>query len=111
MQKKGGRNRQRFCPSLPAREATVIGILAGIKALFQSTLPAREATLASTELLSIIEFQSTLPTGEATSVVNGFNVPINISIHASREGSDLSSPATLTAKVDFNPRFPRGERR
>lgn len=73
-QKKGGRSRQRFCSSLPAREATVIGILAGIKALFQSTLPAREAT-------HVIKKEAVTPTtGKPVEDLQGPNASYTVSV-------------------------------
>ena len=35
---------------------------------------------------------------------------MDISIHASREGSDRSLPLSTVSTVNFNPRFPRGKR-
>ena len=35
---------------------------------------------------------------------------MNISIHASREGSDFADPRHAAQDSDFNPRFPRGKR-
>ena len=101
--------------------------------IFQSTLPAREATLPpalrclwSTNFnprfprgkrppfgslsSSQTEFQSTLPAREATQ--RDPNIPhrFAISIHASREGSDIGKDTKSIDGFNFNPRFPRGKR-
>ena len=107
---------------------------AKVRGIFQSTLPARGATTAEIvvweryndfnprsprgERHALIcdgavrsGFQSTLPARGATSVhLLLYDVPINISIHAPREGSDINSLVTYTEDIDFNPRSPRGER-
>ena len=55
-------------------------------------------------------FQSTLPARGATRRAEITSDMRRISIHAPREGSDLT-PTTTTAKTtNFNPRSPRGER-
>mgnify|MGYP000927940492 CR=1 FL=1 len=61
------------------------------KITFQSTLPVGEATTSGflfSRGLSV--FQSTLPVGEATAGRGSLSSKLNISIHASRGGSDLS---------------------
>ena len=124
-----------FQSTLPAREATSLRARSSLLSrIFQSTLPAREATLVVELSCSTVVFQSTLPAREATADMGLQAVNVLISIHASREGSDLSPPAisamtskfqsTLPAReatvtwtirlprpIYFNPRFPRGKRR
>ena len=62
---------------------------------FQSTLPAREATVnVCAGTMPWQGFQSTLPAREATYLEQkDFTNTLNISIHASREGSDRSERA------------------
>ena len=102
--------------------------------LFQSTLPAGEATsqpstrrtyssyfnprfprgkrrLAGGLIANHQQFQSTLPAGEATTFLLWPRVRRNISIHASRGGSDKMICAIRDGVPHFNPRFPRGKRR
>ena len=55
-------------------------------------------------------FQSTLPVGEATRFECKFRCSSNISIHASRGGSDSAGASGTSASVNFNPRFPWGKR-
>ena len=55
-------------------------------------------------------FQSTLPVGEATSVSSLFVCAGNISIHASRGGSDVDARMMKEFLMHFNPRFPWGKR-
>ena len=135
---------------------SAVGNHRGLTMGFQSTLPAGEATMPPYKVVYIFhnfnprfprgkrpqspalppaaaKFQSTLPAGEATAVkVSRLSVR-QISIHASRGGSDKIAPMkgaditifqstlpageatlmtfTLTASSSyFNPRFPRGKR-
>ena len=101
---------------------------------FQSTLPARGATATWNLLQSPImyfnprsprgerrkgkrghrhadRFQSTLPARGATLGVIHHLLGDGISIHAPREGSDLTPPTLPSPTTYFNPRSPRGERR
>ena len=57
-----------------------------------------------------VEFQSTLPAREATSQRAPLRIRTQISIHASREGSDSDAAANHSERQHFNPRFPRGKR-
>ncbi len=61
--------------------------------------------------LFALAFQSTLPAGEATHRFYDKGDFLNISIHASRGGSDAGDGSILHFHADFNPRFPRGKRR
>ncbi len=56
-------------------------------------------------------FQSTLPVGEATEHRSSVWVDGDISIHASRGGSDSGPFPQIRRPDDFNPRFPWGKRR
>ena len=55
-------------------------------------------------------FQSTLPAGEATKDNDYDVVREEISIHASRGGSDFFKIEKYSKNSHFNPRFPRGKR-
>ena len=60
------------------------------KKIFQSTLPAREATYHHfSKPQKDAKFQSTLPAREATDAESSLSILYGISIHASREGSDV----------------------
>ena len=77
---------------------------------FQSTPPAGEATRKSRPGLTSPTFQSTLPVGEATEEVFPSIPQVEISIHASRGGSDPAPVGIIQVPIYFNPRFPRGKR-
>ena len=83
-----------------------------LPSLFLSTLPARGATLSvRVEFHNAFEFLSTLPARGATGQSRpGPGQPL-ISIHAPREGSDVSGNVAVVVGDDFYPRSPRGERR
>ena len=109
---------------------------AGCKYLkkFQSTLPVGEATVyGNPTCVGTSRFQSTLPVGEATFISSKCFCKGQISIHASRGGSDPKisyapfpnwlfqstlpvgeatriSPMPSGHSDDFNPRFPWGKR-
>ena len=51
-------------------------------------------------------FQSTLPVRGATAIDFTNTTGITISIHAPREGSDLTITIQVNAPEDFNPRSP-----
>ena len=82
-------SRQPFLSTLPARGATGIGRVQVWSKKFLSTLPARGATRYSDLCIRLS----------------------GISIHAPREGSDVSLHIQLLLGKDFYPRSPRGERR
>ena len=105
--------RLRFQSTLPAREATpTCSKIPTSYWIFQSTLPAREATdWINVFLRGDTLFQSTLPAREATLLFANETLPIAISIHASREGSDYQYGGHNNIYPYFNPRFPRGKRR
>ena len=80
---------KRFQSTLPAREATFRPWSSMTTMAFQSTLPAKEATKRVGAIICDFDpFQSTLPAREATIQLAGAVIQVNISIHASREGSD-----------------------
>ena len=56
-------------------------------------------------------FLSTLPARGATAETAGPQIPLHISIHAPREGSDEALQALRPERRYFYPRSPRGERR
>ncbi len=100
-----------FQSTLPAKGATNEGRPCRSHQLtFQSTLPAKGATLEAGEYQAIVRFQSTLPAKGATSPVATYLVLSRVSIHAPREGSDLTPWQTLLHRNSFNPRSPRRER-
>ena len=86
-----------FQSTLPAGEATPSTSIKVATMGFQSTLPAGEATQLRCIQYRYLRFQSTLPAGEATSGDPSATFPPQISIHASRGGSDYSSPACHSA--------------
>ena len=122
-----------FQSTLPAREATISMIFHGVHLLFQSTLPAREATLGVCHHVERVDrFQSTLPAREATLLpyfcrhaVKNFNprfprgkrqcaycgnhISLDISIHASREGSDKRSSFSSDVSPGFQSTLPARE--
>ena len=89
----------------------MISIIRCLLKIFQSTLPARGATIKMVCLLSLGLFQSTLPARGATKRARYLQKRIDISIHAPREGSDVSDRTIIILSGYFNPRSPRGERR
>jgi len=80
---------------------------------FQSTLPVWGATLGNGEFRSrLFMFQSTLPVWGATKRRRLWKtLPIQVSIHAPRVGSDTSFERLANRVTRFNPRSPCGERR
>ena len=100
-----------FNPRFPRGKRPTSAPLIHSASRFQSTLPAREATKSIYVLDKDLEFQSTLPAREATIHNEERGDLTMISIHASREGSDMTLTKTTGAAIDFNPRFPRGKRR
>ena len=76
---------------------------------FQSTLPAGEATQSACPSSCAQTFQSTLPAGEATQI---HLLPLHlmqISIHASRGGSDYTAYETYKEDYIFQSTLPAGE--
>ena len=80
----------RFQSTLPAREATIEMCIAIAEGTFQSTLPAREATINKTlDELQCHNFNPRFPRGKRHDSISFFVFRYVISIHASREGSDV----------------------
>ena len=78
---------------------------------FQSTHPARGATISVFDFSAVQNvFQSTHPARGATGTTSARAGEGKISIHAPREGCDLSQAAEMAEPEDFNPRTPRGVR-
>ena len=76
---------------------------------FQSTPPAGEATRKSRPGLTSPTFQSTLPVGEATEEVFPSIPQVEISIHASRGGSDCVLTISRVVATEFQSTLPAGE--
>ena len=57
-----------------------------------------------------VPFQSTLPARGATNGISRYSMPLLISIHAPRTGSDGTDAASVAQDCHFNPRSPHGER-
>ena len=125
--------RKNFNPRTPRGVRLLVGELAKLLKQFQSTHPARGATDMAKEICMLQRFQSTHPARGATISVFDFSAVQNvfqsthpargatgttsaragegkISIHAPREGCDLSQAAEMAEPEDFNPRTPRGVR-
>ena len=98
-----------FQSTLPAREATSVGISTSTIALFQSTLPAGEATLGieSEELTEVISIHASREGSDKEGLIQV--LVITISIHASREGSDLKITGREEYAMLFQSTFPAGE--
>ena len=95
-----------FQSTLPARGATRAATITSPQPPFQSTLPARGATLENYITQAIQLFQSTLPARGATTLQK-FPVHCSlISIHAPREGSDLSILRGSMVNVTFQSTLP-----
>ena len=122
-----------FQSTLPAREATNTGVLLtsteyiSIHASregsdvdisrnvrdfnhFNPRFPRGKRLPPFCVLLCPAQFQSTLPAREATVSRSVMAYSLSISIHASREGSDIGSCSPAIPGPHFNPRFPRGKR-
>ena len=79
--------------------------------LFQSTLPVWGATLEKSPLFQkISDFNPRSPCGERPGSHQGEVIPMVISIHAPRVGSDLRRCGRRSIRRNFNPRSPCGER-
>ena len=100
-----------FQSTLPARGATTPQEVTLTSKTFQSTLPARGATADKRCNQLRKRFQSTLPARGATIPTEEMTDPDGISIHAPRTGSDAHGGKPASARRDFNPRSPHGERR
>ena len=100
-----------FQSTLPARGATHVSCCITLSALdFNPRSPRGERREIVASDFSQIRFQSTLPARGATDDCTGYRADEEISIHAPREGSDLTGQTWSCQSRDFNPRSPRGER-
>ena len=95
-----------FNPHSPHRERLAFSNSCSRYALFQSTLPAWGATQRRRLFLCLKQFQSTLPAWGATAYGGGSENYIVISIHAPREGSDLSGNVGMTDALKFQSTLP-----
>ena len=73
---------------------------------FQSTPPVKAATDVVGNVFREYRFQSTPPVKAATPSVFASSRRKRISIHAAREGGDLSCSSTDSCPRYFNPRRP-----
>ena len=104
------RNRGNFNPRFPRGKRLAPKWWNEVSEIFQSTLPAGEATLLEEgESPYDHGFQSTLPAGEATDDAAAQAVRQDISIHASRGGSDLQQGPLLKRNLPFQSTLPAGE--
>ena len=103
--------RQYFNPRSPHGERPDGNFVYCIVCEFQSTLPARGATGGAFSTSFIKAFQSTLPARGATFDNVTVVLPLSISIHAPRTGSDSQFAPPCQMGRHFNPRSPHGERR
>ncbi len=104
-------DRGNFNPRFPRGKRPVIVYKLNRFSRFQSTLPAREATHRPALFLHRSRyFNPRFPRGKRRGYIILFDLPLDISIHASREGSDYWRPKIRDGKDYFNPRFPRGKR-
>ena len=109
----GSSRYSRFQSTPPARGATESGTSASASCIFQSTPPARGATTASTARTCPplqISIHAPREGGDlgCGRCCGGEDV---ISIHAPREGGDSVSSTFAPSSHNFNPRPPRGGRR
>ena len=77
---------------------------------FNPRFPRGKRRIRNCRPCHLAAFQSTLPAGEATEIDELYREVMEISIHASRGGSDGCADANRNYRYDFNPRFPRGKR-
>ena len=102
---------ENFNPRFPRGKRRIKRPLKSWPRLFQSTLPAREATekqAAKAPKKEISIHASREGSDDGVTVLTA--KASQISIHASREGSDRAQLGALWALRNFNPRFPRGKR-
>ena len=95
-----------FQSTHPARDATRTKYSLRPHKLFQSTHPARDATDWVEAFDAQAEFQSTHPARDATEPYHEAAPPVQISIHASREGCDRNGWCECGAKHKFQSTHP-----
>ena len=103
----------KFQSTHPARGATVSWVCGGYGwTEFQSTHPARGATACPSKIgRPDCGFNPRTPRGVRLAAFVLIDRPPDVSIHAPREGCDLTALLCGTRKCGFNPRTPRGVRR
>ena len=99
-----------FQSTLPARGATGAFISMILTNIFQSTLPARGATAPSPDPNNYKQFQSTLPARGATCARRYCTATKRFQSTLPARGATSSTNSAKSAKIDFNPRSPHGER-
>ena len=95
-----------FQSTPPVKAATPYPLRLQKSFIFQSTPPVKAATRKAGNLRQQSRFQSTPPVKAATAAFKHSVRCTEISIHAAREGGDITSPPTPQAKQYFNPRRP-----
>ena len=99
-----------FNPRFPYGERRTQALACYIILVFQSTLPLRGATWVDNvpRRHPGISIHASLTGSDQYKliIIDGFD----ISIHASLTGSDFIFPSSVCYGLDFNPRFPYGER-
>ena len=100
-----------FQSTLPARKATKrVSALTHFSFEFQSTLPAGEATAASeVHYYRYYDFNPRFPRGKRHPQLGGLHHGTQISIHASREGSDFTLDDCLKFGMGFQSTLPARE--
>ena len=99
-----------FNPRFPRGKRPTRSMNALATSIFQSTLPAREATAVWVAFI-VTDRISIHASREGSDLRDyAFRVLKGISIHASREGSDIGKDTKSIDGFNFNPRFPRGKR-
>ena len=101
---------QLFLSTLSLRRATFSGILIPGKLKFLSTLSLRRATRLQTirQRFCTISIHALLAESDITNICNFYH--INISIHALLAESDSTAQGFRSARRNFYPRSPCGER-
>ena len=102
--------RNHFNPRFPRGKRPQADVQHDVRLHFNPRFPRGKRLCNPVFPLLQERFQSTLPAREATSRTCWKAPTRQISIHASREGSDRSNPILCGHGGNFNPRFPRGKR-
>ena len=96
----------KFQSTPPVKAATRADIIRDFTARFQSTPPVKAATSTNSSNGAFCLFQSTPPVKAATLFRKIYLQTGQISIHAAREGGDVSRKTSGTNSGYFNPRRP-----
>ena len=99
-----------FNPRSPRGERLLGFLRVGFCHYFNPRSPRGERLRLTANTNVFTRFQSTLPARGATPDVISETLTHIISIHAPREGSDLTATDIIMPPENFNPRSPRGER-